>query len=80
MDASAIVGELVHQHIIPDSVQVEISRTTSPKKQNEILHAGLKKSCTTEALMRACDIIIAVKDNSRMSALGADMKRRLETG
>ena len=80
MDTSAIVGELVHRHIIPDSVQVEISKVTSPKQQNEILHAGLKKSCTKKALMRACKIIIAVEGNSRMSALGADMKRRLETG
>ena len=80
MDANAIVGELVHEHIIPESIEVEILRASSPKRQNEILHVGLKTSCTKEALMKACDIIIAVEGNSRMAALGADMKRCLETG
>ena len=78
MDAKAVVRELVQKQIIPQAVQVEISRETSPKQQNQILHAGLKKSCTKEALLRACDIIIAVKDNSRMRALGKAMKRQLQ--
>ena len=78
MDANAVVRELVQQQIIPQSVQVEISRECSPKQQNQILHAGLKKSCTEEALMRACDIIIAVKGNPKMRRLGADMRRYLQ--
>ena len=78
MDAKAVVRELVQKRIIPQAVQVEVSRETSPKQQNQILHAGLKKSCTKETLLRACDIIIAVEDNSRMRALGAAMKRQLQ--
>ena len=77
MDANAVVRELVQQQIISPGVQVEMSRETNPKVQNQILHAGLKKSCTEEALGRACDIIIAVKGNARMRALGVDMKRHL---
>ena len=80
MDANDVVGELVHYGIIPESVQEDISHTSSPKRRNEILHAGLKKTCTKDTLMRACEIIIAVKGNPKMSALGSDMKRRLETG
>ena len=81
MDAKEVVRELVQQKIIPESVKVEISRETSPKQQNQILHAGLKKSCTKEAMMTACEIIIAAAEsNSKMSALGLDMKRSLEAG
>ena len=80
MDAKAVVYEFVQQQIIPQSVQVNISNESSPKQQNQILHAGLKKSCTEEALMRACDIIIAVKGNPKMRRLGANMKTYLQTG
>ena len=80
MDAKAVVYELVQQQIIPESVQVNISNESSPKQQNQILHAGLKKSCTEEALMRACDIIIAVKGNPKMRRLGTNMKTCLQTG
>ena len=79
MDASAVVWDLVHHQIIPQSVQVDISKESSPKQQNQILHAGLKKSCTEEALMRACDIIIAVEGNPKMRSLGVDMKRYLQS-
>ena len=79
MDASAVVRELVQHRIIPQSVQVDISKESSPKQQNQILHAGLKKSCTEEALMRTCDIIIA-EGNPRMRRLGVDMKIYLQTG
>ena len=78
MDANAVVWELVHHKIIPQSVQVEISNKTSSKQQNQILYAGLKKSCTEKAFKRACDIIIAVEDNPMMSALGEEMKTRLQ--
>ena len=39
----------------------------------------MKRTCTKEALMRACGIIIEVKGNPKMKSLGEDMKRRLET-
>ena len=79
MDANAVVQELVHEQIIPQSVRVELSHKTSPREQNQILHEGLKRACTEEALLKACDIIIGVKGHPRMHALGEDMKTHLQT-
>ena len=80
MDANAVVMELQHEGIIPSDVQVTISQTKSPEQQNTFLHAGLKRTCTDDALKTACQIIRAVKGNPKMVALGNNMQRMLESG
>ena len=79
MDAIAVVRELEQQGVIPQGEQEKVTKTFERKQQNEILFACLKRTCTKEALMRACGIIIEVKGNPKMKSLGEDMKRRLET-
>ena len=79
-NANAVVHEFLNKGIIPVGVQRNISKTDSPKQQNEILHVYLLKTCTNEALMMACGIITSVQGNPKMSALGKDMQRRLESG
>ena len=80
IDANAVVYKFLNKGIIPEGVQRNISTTDSPIQQNEILHACLLRTCTNEALMTACDIITSVQGNPRMSALGKDMQKRLESG
>ena len=80
MDANAVFWELFHHSIISDGDQKRIAKEDSPRQQNTILHACLVRTCTNEALMRACDIIIAVQGNPKMSTLGKDMQRSLESG
>ena len=80
MDANTVINEFLYKDIIPEGVQQKISKTDCPKQQNEILHACLVRTCTDEALMTACDIIIAVQGNPKMATLGKDMKRSLESG
>ena len=80
MDASTVVWELLYKDIIPRGVQERISRTDEPKQQNEILHDWLQRTCTKEALMEVCDIIVAVRGHPRMRELGETMKRRLHSG
>ena len=80
MDATAVINEFLYQGIIPDVVRSELIGTASPRQQNVFLHATLLRTCTNEALMRACDIITSVQGNPKMSALGRDMQRRLESG
>ena len=80
MDANTVVWELLYKDIIPRGVQEWISRTNEPKQQNEILHDCLQRTCTKEALMEVCDIIVAVRGHPRMRELGEAMKRRLHTG
>ena len=80
IDASAVVQEFLNKGIIQEGVQQTISKTDSPKQQNEILHVHLLRTCTNEALMTACSIITSVQGNPRMSDLGKDMQRRLESG
>ena len=48
-------------------------------RQNQILHECLLRKCTEEALRRVCEIIIAVRGNPRMKALGRDMKSMLDS-
>ena len=79
MDTNEVVSELEHQGIISQGVQRDITKTSSQKQQNEILFRCLKKNCTKDALMRFCGILIKVEGNSKMEALGADLKRSLET-
>ena len=80
IDANAVVNELLHKAIIPEGVQRNISKTDCPKQQNETLHVYLMRTCTNEAFKTACGIIASVQGNPRMSALGKDMQRRMESG
>ena len=80
VDANTVVWELLHKNIIPRGVQERISRTDEPKQQNEILHDCLQRTCTKEALMEVCGIIVSVRGHPRMRELGEAMKRRLHTG
>ena len=78
VNANAIVLELVHEDIIADGDQKAISKKNDAAEQNQFLHAHLVRTCTEEALMTVCDVIISVKGNPKMRALGKDMKRMLE--
>ena len=80
VDANTVVWELLHKNIIPRGIQKSISKTDEPKQQNEILHDCLQRSCTKVALIKVCDIIVAVNGNPKMRDLGEAMKRRLHTG
>ena len=75
VDANAVVWELLYKDIIPRGVQERISRTDEPKQQNEILHDCLQRTCTKEALMEVCDIIVSVRGHPKMRELGEAMKR-----
>ena len=80
VDANTVVWELLHKDIIPRGVQERILKTDEPKQQNEILHDWLQRTCTKEALMEVCDIIVEVRGHPRMRELGEAIKRRLHTG
>ena len=80
MDANAIVMKLLHNDIIDEGDQREISVVHNPNEKNEILHLRLMKKCTNEALKTVCDVMIGVAGNPKMAALGADMQKRLEAG
>ena len=80
MDANAIVMKLLHNNIIDEGDQREISVLHNPNEKNEILHLHLTKKCTNDALKTVCDVMIGVAGNPKMAALGADMKKRLEAG
>ena len=78
MDANSVVWKLLHKDIIPHGVLERISKADGPEERNEILFDWLHRTCTKEALMDGCHIIIAVKGNPKMKELGKAMKRRLE--
>ena len=80
MDTNTVVWGLLHKDIIPHGVQERISRTDEPKQRNEVLHNWLQSTCTKNALMEVCDIIVAVRGHPRMRELGEAMKRRLHSG
>ena len=80
MDANAIVMKLLHNDIIDEGDQREISVVHNPNEKNEILHLRLMKKCTNDALKTVCDVMIGVAGNPKMAALGADMQKRLEAG
>ena len=80
MDATSVVWELFHKDIIPRGVQEKISKADGPEERNEILFDWLHRTCTKEALMEVCHVIIAVKGNPKMKELGQAMKRRLVRG
>ena len=76
MDANAVVLNLLDKHIIDGGDKNRITQNANPEQKNQILHLALKEKCTDEALMEACDIIIAVK-NRKMTALAKAMKEAL---
>ena len=80
MDASSVALDLFHDGIIPDGVLESIQNAHGQRHRNSILHAHLLRTCTNEALMIACGVITSVQGNPRMSALGKEMQRRLESG
>ena len=77
MNADAVVHELHDKKIINGGDLNLITRNPNPEQKNQILHQALKQKCTDEALMNACDIIIAVIDNAKMAALAEAMKSAL---
>ena len=80
MNALTVFHKFLADGILPAGDHESISNTSCPKLRNEILHLSLKRTCTEEALMKACRVIIAVEGNPKMSSLGKDMLRMLETG
>ena len=80
MDANGVVMELLHREIIPQGVRMTISKTDSPRQQNEILHERLFRTCTYTALKTVCEVIRNVVGNPKMTLLGQDMMMCLETG
>ena len=80
MDVNMIVMDLLHKEIISDSVRERTERADGPTHRSEILHEYLKRTCTEEAFRTVCDITGSVRGNPRMSALGKDMQRSLESG
>ena len=80
MDANFIVYELEHEGIISNGDRMTICQKNDVTQQNQALHACLKRTCNEGALFKVCDIIMDVKGNQRMNALGKEMKMELETG
>ena len=86
VDAQAVVGELQHNGIVPQSCQENVAKAHGYRQRNEILHDCLMKTCTREALIEACDIIIELAEkggeesNPNMKKVGEDMKMKLGTG
>ena len=78
MEANAtVVHELHDKGIISGGDKNEITLNPDPTQKNHILYYALKQKCTDKALMDACDIIIAVKGNQKMTALAEAMKNAL---
>ena len=80
VDPDVVVYELHHKGIISQGVQAKIAMTYCCREKNQILHQCLLKTCTREALIDACRIIIAEaeKGNPNMMDLGKTMKKMLE--
>ena len=80
MDAKAVTMELVYKGIIGSGDESEILKIEDPSLRNQKLHSCLMNKCTKEALNTVCCIIMEVKGNPKMKALGKDMKRSLSEG
>ena len=80
MDANAIVYGLQHEGIISDRNLEKVEATKGAKQRNECLHLCLKRSCTVEALLKVCTIMINEKGNPKMNQFGEEMKSALEKG
>ena len=72
--------ELVDKGVISDGDEKEITSNWSRTLQNKTLHKILREKCTAKALKTVCDVIMKVKGNPKMNALGEDMKKALEAG
>ena len=80
MDAEKVVWDLLEADIIDKGDQRTITETKDRTQQNKILHRCLKEKCTVDALRSVCAILVTVKGNPKMVALGNAMRTRLETG
>ena len=80
VEANAVVHDLQYHGIIPQGCQVQVSRASGRKQQNQILHTQLMVSCTNQALIDSCNIFIAEKGYPRMKALGEVIKKSLQAG
>ena len=80
MEAKKVVLELFRKDVISDGDVKEITSSEDRTLQNQTLHKILKEKCTDEALETVCDVIVAVKGNPKMKALGEAMKRALKAG
>ena len=80
MDVNMVVMELFDKDIISDSVRESIEKADGPRHRSEILYDYLKRTSTEEAFRTVCTIIAFVRGNPKMSALGKDMQRCLESG
>ena len=80
MDANAIVYGMQHEGIISEGDLEKVEATKGAKQRNECLHLCLKRSCTEEALMKVCTIMINEKGNPKMKQFGEEMKGALEKG
>ena len=80
VEAEKAIMELLHKDIISRGDQRTVAREEDPTVQNQILHRCLKEKCTVDALRSVCAILVAVKGNPKMVALGNAMRMRLETG
>lgn len=77
MDALNVIYELQRQDIISEGDQKEVKQSSDSKQQNQFLHQCLKKKCDLEALIKVCDVVVAVRGNPRLKSLGNDMKNKL---
>ena len=80
VDAEAVVGDLLHSNVIDEGDERDITSAKNPTRQNQKLHLCLRKKCTLNALMTVCDIMMAVRGNPKMLALGEAMRKWLRTG
>ena len=80
VDAEAVVGDLVHNNVIDEGDERDITSAKNPTRQNQKLHLCLRKKCTLDALMTVCDIMMAVRGNPKMLTLSEAMRKRLRTG
>ena len=73
-----IVYNLKHKNIITDSVLAEVNREPGATRQSEILYYNLERTSTKDSLITVCEVIIAVRGNSKMQKFGQDMKSMLK--
>lgn len=78
VDANTVIYDLEHANIISAGDLQEIKLNFNPIQQNQILHRCLKRSCDEKALKEVCEMMITVRGNRRMNALGRDVKCKLE--
>ena len=80
MEADVVASDLRFSDIIPQGCHKRILWTIGRIQRNEILHDQMVINCTREVLTVVCSIITAKESYPRMKALGAAMKKSMETG